>query len=122
MQTAADALAYAGRYRTYPGALVGMKPPQFSAWMFARLGALPGDELVDLFPGLWCGDRRLAALYAFGRHVAGIRGQADATGREDLDERGRLALVLSLDSGQLASGPSDTSRPLKASARAGSLP
>jgi hypothetical protein len=50
-QTATDALAYAGRYRTFPGAMTGMKPPQFAVWMFAQLGALPGDELVDLFPG-----------------------------------------------------------------------
>ena len=46
-----DALAYGGRYRRYPGALVGMKPPQFAAWMFVQLGARPGDQLVDLYPG-----------------------------------------------------------------------
>ena len=46
-----DALAYGGRYRRYPGAMVGMKPPQFAAWMFAQLGARPGDQLVDLYPG-----------------------------------------------------------------------
>ena len=50
-QRVRDALAYGGRYRTFPGALVGMKPPQFAAWMFAQLGARPGDQLVDLFPG-----------------------------------------------------------------------
>ena len=44
-------LAYGGRYRRYPGGMVGMKPPQFAAWMFAQLGARPGDQLVDLYPG-----------------------------------------------------------------------
>ena len=28
-----------------------MKPPQFAVWMFCQLGARPGDELVDLYPG-----------------------------------------------------------------------
>lgn len=46
-----DVLIYKGRYNAFPGALVGMKPPQFSAWLFRHLGALPGDSLDDLFPG-----------------------------------------------------------------------
>jgi len=50
-QLVRDALAYGGRYRTFPGALVGMKPPQFAAWLFAQLGARRGDVLVDVFPG-----------------------------------------------------------------------
>ena len=50
-QTVRDALAYGGRYRAFPGALTGMKPPQFAVWMFCQLGARPGDELVDLYPG-----------------------------------------------------------------------
>jgi hypothetical protein len=29
----------------------GAKPAEFSRWMFGLLGALPGDELDDLFPG-----------------------------------------------------------------------
>ncbi len=33
------------------GHVVGAKPPAFLSWLFACLGALPGDELVDLFPG-----------------------------------------------------------------------
>ena len=40
-QTVRDALAYGGRYRTFPGAMTGMKPPQFAVWMFAQLGARP---------------------------------------------------------------------------------
>jgi hypothetical protein len=50
-QTVTDALEYRGRLRAYPGALVGMKPPQYAVWLFAQLGARPGDELADLYPG-----------------------------------------------------------------------
>ena len=46
-----DALIAQGRYRAFPGALVGMKPPAFAEWMFRLLGAQPGDELVDMYPG-----------------------------------------------------------------------
>lgn len=31
--------------------LTGAKPPRFCRWVFCCLGAEPGDELVDLFPG-----------------------------------------------------------------------
>lgn len=33
------------------GSLPGRKPQAFCAWLFGLLGMLPGDELVDLFPG-----------------------------------------------------------------------
>lgn len=33
------------------GDLIGRKPIAFVAWMFKMLGALPGDTLVDLYPG-----------------------------------------------------------------------
>jgi hypothetical protein len=72
-QAVRDALAYGGRYRTFPGAMTGMKPPQFAVWMFSQLGARADDELVDLYPGsgaigeAW---RRYAGVD--GRHVAGI--------------------------------------------------
>lgn len=42
----------------------GEKPPAFSWWVFSMLGAEPGDEMVDVFPGSgavgeawrsWCG-------------------------------------------------------------------
>lgn len=36
---------------TLPGAVIGMKPPAFCRWMFDLLGAAPGDELDDLYPG-----------------------------------------------------------------------
>ncbi len=51
VQTVLDHLDYRGRYDAMPGALVGMKPPEFAVWMFTLLGAQPGDELDDLFPG-----------------------------------------------------------------------
>ena len=31
--------------------LIGRKPLAFCAWLFDLLGMLPGDELLDLFPG-----------------------------------------------------------------------
>lgn len=46
-----DVLDYRGRYDAFPGALVGMKPPEFAVWLFRQLGARPGDELADVFPG-----------------------------------------------------------------------
>ena len=51
VQDLSDGLIAQGRYRAYPGAMIGMKPPAFSEWMFRQLGARPGDDLVDLFPG-----------------------------------------------------------------------
>jgi hypothetical protein len=65
--------------RSSPGAMVGMKPPRFAVWMFGQLGALAGDELVDLYPGsgaiteTW---RR----YAGSRRVTGDVGDIAAQG------------------------------------------
>jgi hypothetical protein len=46
-----EVLIYRGRFRGFPGAIVGMKPPHFCEWVFRNLGARRGDELADLFPG-----------------------------------------------------------------------
>lgn len=47
-----DALVHVARPRTAdPFRLVGSKPAAFCYWLFDLLGMLPGDELVDLFPG-----------------------------------------------------------------------
>ena len=46
-----EVLDYRGRYDSFSGALVGMKPPEFAVWMFAQLGARAGDALDDLYPG-----------------------------------------------------------------------
>lgn len=49
------------RRPTLPGAVLGMKPPAFCLWVFGLLGARPGDDLADLFPGSgivgWTWDR-----------------------------------------------------------------
>jgi hypothetical protein len=50
-QLVTDVLIYQGRHRAFPGAMIGMKPPAFSEWMFRQLGAAASDELDDLFPG-----------------------------------------------------------------------
>jgi hypothetical protein len=42
---------YARTLPSFPGHVVGMKPPDFSWWLFDCLGLQPYDELVDLFPG-----------------------------------------------------------------------
>ena len=92
-QAVRDALAYGGRFRGFPGAITGMKPPQFAVWMFRQLGAHAGDELVDLYPGsgaigeAW---RRYAGVD--GRHVAGVdepaaRGTPRPTSTADVGDR-----------------------------------
>lgn len=48
---ALDVLDYRGRYNAFPGALVGMKPPEFTVWMAQLLAARVGDRLDDLYPG-----------------------------------------------------------------------
>ena len=42
---------HAAPLRRYPGRVIGIKPPEFSWWLFAMLGARAGDTLDDLFPG-----------------------------------------------------------------------
>lgn len=59
-----DVCVARGRHRAYPGALVGMKPPEFAEWTFRQLGARPGDELVDLFPGSGAVSRAWARFVA----------------------------------------------------------
>lgn len=51
VQNVLDHLDYRGRYDAMPGALIGMKPPEFAVWMFSLLGAESGDQLDDLYPG-----------------------------------------------------------------------
>jgi hypothetical protein len=46
-----DSLVYRGRFHAWPGAMIGMKSPQFAVWVFKMLGARQGDTLYDLFPG-----------------------------------------------------------------------
>ena len=44
------------------GDLIGRKPLAFCAWLFEAMGMLPGDELVDLFPGTGIVGRAWAEL------------------------------------------------------------
>jgi hypothetical protein len=47
-----DSLVYFARPRlTDPNRVTGAKPAAFCRWIFELLGAQPGDELVDVFPG-----------------------------------------------------------------------
>lgn len=46
-----DVLLWGGRQHSHPGALVGMKPAAFCAWLFELLGACRDDTLDDFFPG-----------------------------------------------------------------------
>jgi hypothetical protein len=47
-----DALVHVARPRTTdPKRVIGSKPAAFAYWMFDLLGARPGDQFVDLFPG-----------------------------------------------------------------------
>ncbi len=49
---ASDALIHHARPRTTdPHRVIGSKPAAFCAWLFDLLGARPGDQLDDLFPG-----------------------------------------------------------------------
>lgn len=52
LEAPVDALNHVARPRTTdPGRVIGAKPAAFAFWMFDLLGARPGDDLVDLFPG-----------------------------------------------------------------------
>lgn len=49
---ALDTLQHVSRPRlTDAKRVIGAKPAAFAYWLFDLLGALPGDELVDVFPG-----------------------------------------------------------------------
>lgn len=51
VQDLSDGLVAVGRFRRFPGAMIGMKPPAFAEWVFRQLGASRADRLDDLFPG-----------------------------------------------------------------------
>lgn len=86
-----NALVWGGRQHSHPGALVGMKPAAFASWLFSLLGALPGDQLADIFPGSGA-IARAWGLYTSQlepRHVAQYSG--DRTVAEDLRDVSREA-------------------------------
>lgn len=64
-----DALVHGVSARTTdPRRVVGAKPAEFCYWLMGLLGAIPGDELVDIFPGsggisrAWAEVNRLATI------------------------------------------------------------
>jgi hypothetical protein len=74
-----DALVHVARPRTTdPRRVVGAKPAAFCWWLFDLLGALPGDELVDLFPGSG-GVARAWDLYAAAPRDASVADEDDAS-------------------------------------------
>lgn len=54
------------------GTLPGRKPIAFCAWLFRCLGMLPGDQLVDLFPGTGVVGRSWAELSSGSVAYAGV--------------------------------------------------
>ena len=60
--------------------MTGTKPAAFCRWVFALLGAAPGDSLDDLFPGSG----------AVGRAWAAYARQPDPS-LADVDDRSRQA-------------------------------
>lgn len=76
-----DALVHGVTARTTdPNWVIGAKPATFCRWMFDLLGALPGDDLVDLFPGSGGVTRAWEIYTSLGdRHATGV---ASAGGRD----------------------------------------
>ncbi len=73
-----DTLVHVARARTTDASWVtGAKPAAFCWWLFDLLGALPGDELVDLFPG----SAGIGRAWAYASRVA----TDDASPRTSLD-------------------------------------
>jgi hypothetical protein len=78
-----DALVHVSRARTTDAArVIGAKPAAFCWWLFDLLGALPGDELVDLFPGSGGVARAWQAYASLGdRHDASVQVLRDVSVR-----------------------------------------
>src|SRR5205085_3549184 len=72
VQDLSDSLIEQGRYRAFPNAMVGMKPPTYATWLFGQLGAGPGDTLHDLYPGSG------AVAEAWARYVGNVSRAAAA--------------------------------------------
>lgn len=70
------------------GTLPGRKPIAFCAWLFEILGMLPGDTLVDVFPGTGIVTRAWAELSSgAGATDASSAGRRDAPGVSDGSSR-----------------------------------
>jgi hypothetical protein len=92
-----DVLDYRGRYDAFPGALIGMKPPEFAVWMFRLLGARTGDELTDLYPGSGAIGRAWE-LYASPGPAEDLR-DASQLDRDPRETRG-VAIATTVPAGQ----------------------
>jgi hypothetical protein len=65
-----DSLIYVSRPRTTdPNRVIGAKPAEFCWWLFQLLGAQPGDEIDDLFPGSGGIARAWSYITAPGQHT-----------------------------------------------------
>ncbi len=83
-----EVLDYRGRYDSFSGALVGMKPPSVSAWIFRQLGARAGDTLDDLYPGSGAVGRAWT-LYTSDANALGPRDGCEPS-RRDLGDASRV--------------------------------
>lgn len=66
------------------GTLMGRKPVAFCAWLFDLLGMVPGDQLVDLFPGSGAVTRAWRELSS--------RARDDGVASRSADDAGALSL------------------------------
>jgi hypothetical protein len=77
------------------GTLIGRKPLHFCMWLFRLLGALPGDELADLYPGTGivrsAFEAYCASLEASGRDTSSGAGSSDASPGDGERDARRLA-------------------------------
>ncbi len=86
--------------------LIGRKPIAFCAWLFDLLGLLPGDELVDIFPGSGIVSRAWAELSRNAGADTSPRDPGDASRRTwathaSLLERGDTSPAAAVDASPL---------------------
>jgi hypothetical protein len=91
-----DSLVYHARPRlTDTRWVIGAKPAEFAYWMFDLLGALPGDSVVDLFPGSGGIARAWACVEAKASRLTGgerlVEPGGGDTSRGDGDDSSYLA-------------------------------
>lgn len=97
-----DALVHVSRPRTTdPARVIGAKPAAFCWWLFALLGAQPGDELVDLFPGSGGVARAWSYVSAADPHDASDQYSSDAS-RPTADTTRRVGLEPDTTTGDVA--------------------
>lgn len=100
-----DALVHVARPRTTdPNRVIGMKPAAFCWWLFDLLGALPGDDLIDLFPGSG-GVSRAWALYSAQASSPGGSDTSAGDGHDvSLADRHDASVEYSADGTEVLSG------------------